>query len=84
MGALTATGVTVFMTAEVSEGFTEVKFTGDKVSFITDDIIIQRFVEMEGELRRVIAVIKMRGSEHSKDLRLYDVTPHGIVLGNTL
>jgi circadian clock protein KaiC len=31
-----------------------------------------------------MTVIKMRGSEHSKDLRLCDVTAKGLVVGNTL
>lgn len=84
VGAFTARGVTVFMTAEVSEAFLDVQFTGDKVSFITDDIVIQRFVEIEGELRRVLAVIKMRGSRHSSELRTYDITESGVVVGGTL
>ena len=33
---------------------------------------------------KVLAVVKMRGSEHSKALRAYDVTDHGIVLGEAL
>ena len=84
VGTLTATGVTVFMTAEVSEAFSEARFTTEKVSFITDEIIVQRYVEMEGELRRVMAVIKMRGSDHSHEFRLYDVTAKGVVMGGTL
>jgi circadian clock protein KaiC len=81
---LTATGVTVFMTAEVSEAFSEARFTTEKVSFITDEIIVQRYVEIEGELRRVMAVIKMRGSDHSHEFRTYTVTSKGVVLGGTL
>lgn len=84
VGALTATGVTVFMTAEVVEGFTDVRFTAEKVSFITDEIIIQRYVEIEGELKRVMAVIKMRGSEHSHELRTYELTRNGVTLGEGL
>jgi circadian clock protein KaiC len=84
VGTLTATGVTVFMTAEVAEGFSEARFTTEKVSFITDEIIVQRYVEIEGELRRVIAVIKMRGSEHSHEFRTYDVTAEGVVIGAAL
>jgi len=84
VGALTATGVTVFMTAEVVEGFSDVRFTTEKVSFITDEIIIQRYVEIEGELRRVMAVIKMRGSEHSHEFRRYEVTANGVVVGGPL
>jgi circadian clock protein KaiC len=84
VGTLTATGVTVFMTAEVAEGFSEARFTAEKVSFITDEIIVQRYIELEGELRRVIAVIKMRGSEHSHEFRTYDVTAEGLVIGAAL
>jgi circadian clock protein KaiC len=84
VGTLTAVGVTVFMTAEVVEGFSDVRFTTEKVSFITDEIIIQRYIELEGELKRVMAVIKMRGSKHSHELRLYEVTPKGVVVGEAL
>jgi circadian clock protein KaiC len=72
------------MTAEVSEGFRDVRFTSENVSFITDEIIIQRYVEIEGELRRVMAVIKMRGSDHSHEFRTYDVTAKGVVVGGPL
>jgi circadian clock protein KaiC len=84
VGALTATGVTVFMTAEVVEGFADVRFTSEKVSFITDEIIIQRYIELEGELCRVMAVIKMRGSDHSHEIRRYEVTADGVVVGEPM
>jgi circadian clock protein KaiC len=84
VGALTATGVTVFMTVETTGGHTDMGFTTERVSFITDDIIVQRFVEIEGELRRVLAVVKMRGSEHSHEFRTYEVTPTGAVIGEPL
>jgi circadian clock protein KaiC len=84
VGTLTATGVTVFMTAEVSEAFREARFTSENVSFITDEIIVQRYVEIEGELRRVMAVIKMRGSDHSHEFRLYEVTTKGVIVGDSL
>ena len=84
VGTLTATGVTVFMTAEVSEAFREARFTSENVSFITDEIIVQRYVEIEGELGRVMAVIKMRGSAHSHEFRRYEVTSKGVVVGDSL
>jgi circadian clock protein KaiC len=84
VGTLTATGVTVFMTAEVSEAFSEARFTTEKVSFITDEIIVQRYIEMKGELKRVMAVIKMRGSDHSHEFRLYEVGAKGVVVGDSL
>jgi len=51
---------------------------------LSDDVIFQLYVEIEGRMRKVMTVIKMRGSEHSKDLRLYDVTVGGLVLGDPL
>ena len=84
VGTLTATGVTVFMTAEVPEGFADVRFTSEKVSFITDEIIVQRYVEIEGELLRVMAVIKVRGSDHSHEFRTYEITANGVVVGGPL
>ena len=84
VGTLTATGVTVFMTAEVPEGFADVRFTSEKVSFITDEIIVQRYVEIEGELLRVMAVIKVRGSDHSHEFRTYTITANGVVVGDPL
>jgi circadian clock protein KaiC len=84
VGALTATGVTVFMTAEITGGYPDVRFTTEKVSFITDDIIVQRFVEIAGELKKVLAVYKMRGSAHSPEFRLYDISEKGAVVGGPL
>ncbi len=72
------------MTAEVVEGFNDVRFTTEKVSFITDEIIVQRYVEIEGELLRVMAIVKVRGSDHSHEFRLYDITANGVVVGDAL
>jgi len=84
VSALTGSGVTVLMTVEVAESFTDLRFSADLISFLSDDVIFQRYVEIEGRMHKVMTVIKMRGSEHSKDLRLYDVTEGGLVVGNTL
>ena len=84
VGALTATGVTVVMTSEVLQGQADVRFTSERVSFITDDIVAQRYVEIDGELRTVVAVVKMRGSQHSREFRFYEITPAGAVVGEAL
>jgi circadian clock protein KaiC len=83
VGALTATGVTVVMTAETPTTPAS-GATLERISFITDDIIVQRYVEIAGELRPVLAVVKMRGSQHSRDYRAYDITPRGAVIGRRL
>jgi circadian clock protein KaiC len=84
VGALTATGVTIFMTTEIAGGYPESSFTTERVSFITDDIIVQRFVEIDGVLRTVLAIHKMRGSAHSHDFITYEVTAQGAIVGGPL
>ncbi|MES2177629.1 MAG: ATPase domain-containing protein [Gemmatimonadota bacterium] len=84
VGALTATGVTIFMTTEIVGEYPHVRFTTEKVSFITDDIIVQRFVEFDGALRTVLAIHKMRGSEHSRDFRDYEIGANGAVVGGPI
>ena len=84
VGALTATGVTILMTAEVVAPFPGGQFTSERVSFVTDDIIVQRYVEIAGHLEKVVAVVKMRGSTHDTDFRAYTLTARGAVLGDSL
>ena len=82
--ALTSAGVTVLTTVETVSSFTDLRFTPYAVSFLSDDIIMQRYVEIEGQLRRIMLVVKMRGGNHSKDIREYKVTSSGLVVGERL
>lgn len=84
VGALTATGVTVLMTAEVVDSYPAARFPVEQVSFITDDIIVQRHVEIDGHLEKVLSVVKMRGSAHATDFRSYRLTPEGAIIGESL
>lgn len=85
MGALTGLGVTVMATVELADGYTALRFSPQGVAFLTDAIILQRYVELDGQLRRAIAVVKVRGSAHSKELKEYEISGDaGIVIGQTL
>ena len=80
IGALTGAGVTILSTVEVEDTFTALSFSHYTISFLTDDIIRMRFVEIDGQLRKVIVVIKMRGGNHSKDIREYVISDKGVVV----
>jgi circadian clock protein KaiC len=84
VGQLTRQGITVLMTCEVVESFADLKFTPHAISFLTDMIIVQRYIELEGRLQRMISVVKMRQGPHSNELRTYEIASGGIVLGETL
>ena len=78
--ALTGVGVTILSTVEVNESFTEFPFSTYSISFLTDDIIRLRYVCIDGQLRKIMVVIKMRGGNHSKDIREYEITSKGVVI----
>jgi circadian clock protein KaiC len=78
--ALTGAGVTILSTVEVEDTFTGMAFSHYAISFLTDDIIRMRYVEIDGQLRKVIMVIKMRGGNHSKDIREYVISDKGMAL----
>ncbi|MEO5717088.1 MAG: ATPase domain-containing protein [Chthoniobacterales bacterium] len=80
IAALTGAGVTIFTTVEVEDSFTAMEFSRYAISFLTDDIIRLRYVEIDGQLRKVLVVIKMRGGNHSKDIREYVITNEGVVV----
>ncbi len=84
MGAMTAADVTVLMTVEVVASFSELIISPHEISFLTDAIVVQRYVEIEGQLRKVMMVVKLRRGDHSRDIRLYDIGPRGMVVGETL
>jgi circadian clock protein KaiC len=81
---LTGMGITLMMTAEVEDSYTDLRFSPHGTAFLTDAIIMQRYVELRGQLQRIMGVVKVRGSEHSKDLRAFEITGDGIVMGETL
>jgi len=80
IGALTGAGVTILSTVEVEDKFSELSFSHYAISFLTDDILRLRYVEIDGQLRKVMVVIKMRGGNHSKDIREYVITKKGVVV----
>ena len=81
---LTGKGVTVLMTAQLEDAYTMLRLSPHDTAFLADAVVLQRYVEIEGRLRRLMTVIKVRGSVHSQDLRLFDVSGDGIDVGPVL
>jgi circadian clock protein KaiC len=64
-------GITAFLTAEMGQLFaSELAITGHGVSHIADNIILLRYTELSGEIRRAVTALAARGSDHSK--RVYE------------
>ncbi|WP_250634318.1 ATPase domain-containing protein [Pinirhizobacter soli] len=84
VSALAAEGVTVLMTSELEDRYTDLRFSPYGTAFMTDAIVVQRYIEVESRLLRVMAVVKVRASAHSNELCAYEINEDGIHIGTML
>ena len=82
--ALAQSGATVLMTSELEDRYTDLRFSPYGTAFLTDAIVVQRYIEVESRLRRVMAVVKVRASAHSDELREFTIDGNGIHIGDKL
>jgi circadian clock protein KaiC len=81
VSSLTSTGASVLMTSELEDRYTDLRFSPYGTAFMTDAIIVQRYIEVDSRLMRVLAVVKVRDSDHSNELRLFHIDANGIEIG---
>ena len=84
IGALTRLGVTIVSTVEVEENFTSMGLSNFTISFLADDIVRLRYASIDGQLRKIMMVVKMRRSQHSIDMCAYEVTAKGLTIGEPM
>ncbi len=80
ISALTGSGVTIISTVEVEDTFASMPFSHYAISFLTDDIIRLRYMEIDGQMRKLLVVVKMRSGNHSKDIREYVINRKGVII----
>ena len=74
-------GVTPLMTMEVAELLGNAQLTGHGVSSIVDNLIVLRYVEVNGHLERAVFVLKARGTSHGAELRRFMIDSRGAHVG---
>lgn len=77
-------GITAFITSEIPELFGTFRLNDNGIAFLADNVILLRYVELSGQVRRAVSVLKMRGSQHSKEIREFETTRRGISIGSGL
>ena len=70
--------VLLWESPQISGGSFSVTDVG--LSFLVDCIVALKPVEIESSMRKALVILKMRGSDHDKRLREYDITSQGIVV----
>lgn len=77
-------GITTILISEVRQIVGDLKITEEQLSYLIDNIIFLRYLEIEGKLKKAIGVLKKRLSNFEKTLREFEITPQGIKLGEPL
>lgn len=54
------------------------------ISYLADTVILLRYFEADGEVRKAISVVKHRTSQHERTIRQIHISEQGIILGPPL
>jgi circadian clock protein KaiC len=75
---LRSAGVSSLMTIECEQLLGAAQLSGQGVSFVADNLVQLRYVELEGRLERAISVLKARGIKHESELRSLTIDQLGL------
>jgi circadian clock protein KaiC len=54
------------------------------IAFISDTVILMRYFEAEGEVRKAISIVKKRPGRHESSIREFSLTSAGVAVGPQL
>ena len=77
-------GVTTLMIHETANITGQFETTGMNASYLADNIIFLRYLELNGELRKAIGVLKKRMSDFERTIREFDITAEGLKVGKKM
>lgn len=77
VNALKREGLTSILTRE-SPVLLGPEESQNTVAFVVDSYVLMRFVEIESAIHKALLVLKVRGSDHAKDIRQFEITKDGI------
>jgi circadian clock protein KaiC len=79
-GLFAAIGATTLLTSETTAFFGPAFELPQGLAFVADNVILLRYVEMDSEVRHVLAIIKMRDGDHTKSLLEVEITKNGLAV----
>jgi circadian clock protein KaiC len=84
MSYLAQRGVTTLLTLAQHGVFSSVSGSQAEVSYLADSLLMLRFFEAQGEVRKAISVLKKRSGGHELTIREFQITDHGVRVGGPL
>jgi circadian clock protein KaiC len=71
-------GLTSLLTRESPTLLGEAPQEDSDIAFVADSYMLLRYVEMDSMIHKALLVLKMRGSDHAKDIRQFGITDRGV------
>ncbi|MBN1286742.1 MAG: ATPase [Anaerolineae bacterium] len=78
INALKRMGFTAVLTRESATLLGEGTGADQGLAFVVDSYTLLRYVEIESAVHKALLVLKMRGSEHDKTIREYEINEQGM------
>jgi len=78
LSSLAKLGVSVVVTSGLEDHALNMNHARADIAYLTDSMVAMRYAEADGQIRRFISVVKVRGSAHSNDVREYRITDEGL------
>jgi circadian clock protein KaiC len=83
IGLIRAAGASLLITSESTAlGPSPEPVRG--VTFLFHNLILMRYIELDSTSGRALNVVKMRNSNHSKDMHQFEIGDDGLAIGNRL
>jgi circadian clock protein KaiC len=71
-------GLTAILTRENPALLGETSDSEEDLAFVMDSYLLLRYVEIQSAVHKALLVLKLRGSDHDKDIRQYAITERGV------
>jgi circadian clock protein KaiC len=81
---LVRTGVSLFTTLEVPDLFDVVRVSEQGMSHLSDNVLLLQYIRRDSRIERALTVLKTRASRHDPEVRSFEISKEGIVLGPAL
>ena len=81
---LSRMGISPMMTSEVPDLFHIGRLAEYGISHLSDNVILLQYMRADARLKRTVTVLKSRASAHDPEIREFDITADGIVLGDPI
>jgi circadian clock protein KaiC len=77
-------GVTTILIEELKNITGTFEATDQNTSYLADNLLFLRHIELDGELKKTVGMLKKRTSDYGRQLREFQITEHGIKVGEPM